>query len=169
MPTYEPSADLVKAVLAGIALPLPFVVGMAYKAVPFKEKVMSATLGVAIPTSLRAIASMQSSGTRIQLTKQGELTEETKRSILSRIADWFVPSEVKDVSSALQADITRMAEEEYAEESWRLEHSGGEVFIVITNTSFLRVSTDTVVDTFFNSLDGLRVLKDKLPFLGAKS
>jgi hypothetical protein len=168
MDAYEPSSDLTKAVLASIAAPLPFVLGMAFKAVPFKERMMGSVLALAVPMSLRAIASTQLAGGRVVLTKHGELTEETKRSILSRIAAWFVPSEVKDVTRAIQADVVRMAKEGYAEEAWRLEVADGEVIISVISTSFLKVSADSAVDMFFNSVDALKALKNKVPFMGAK-
>lgn len=168
MPVYEPDKKLIEAVLAGIALPLGFIAGAAFKLVPFKDRVMSKALALAIPMSLRAIASAYPAGARIPLTKHGELTEETKRSVLTRIAAWFVPSEVKDVTKALQDDIVRMTTEGYAEEAWRLEATNGEIVIVVLNTSFLKVTADTAVDAFFNSMEAVKKFKDKLPLVGAK-
>src|SRR5262245_11626408 len=131
MSTYEPSPELVKAVLAGITAPLPFAIGLAYKAIPYKERGMSAALSYVVPLSLRAMSSGCATGTRLVLTQHGELTEEVKQSMVRRIAAWLVPSEVKDITAALQRDVVRMAHEGYAEEGWRLEVRGQEIVLVV--------------------------------------
>ncbi len=168
MLTYDPSPELTKAVLAGILAPLPRIAGFVAWAVPGKELVVGSALMVAIPMGLQAIASAYPAGTRIALTRHGELTEETKQGILRRIASWFVPSEVTDVVSALQKDIVRLGHERFGQESWKLEATDGEIVLIVVNTSFLKVSADTVADTLMNSFDKLKGLKDKLPFVGAK-
>lgn len=167
--TYEPSDALIKAVLVAIAAPLPFVVGMAFKVVLYKEKLMGAALGVAIPMSLRALAATQNDGTRLRITSHGELTEEVKRGMLDRIARWLVPSEVRDLIEELQSDVRRMARDEYTESGWRIEVESGECVIVVTGTSFLKVSADTVTDLFFDSVEGLKALRSKLPFVGGNT
>ncbi|MBP9756989.1 MAG: hypothetical protein KBD06_00130 [Candidatus Pacebacteria bacterium] len=167
MSEYVPSDDLIKAVLAAIAAPLPFVVGMAFKVVPYKEKLMSTALGIAIPMSLRAIAATQKEGARMRITSHGELTDEVKRGMIERIARWFVPNEVRDLTEALQSDVRRMARSVYTESGWNIEVEGDECVIVVTGTSFLKVSADTVADLFFDSVEALKVLRKKLPFVGA--
>lgn len=166
--TYEADPKLTQAVLAAIAMPMPFFVGKLYWAVPFKERLMSSFLSLAMPMALRAIASTQPAGERIALTKHGELTEEVKRGLITRIAAWFIPSEVKEVSAMLQSEVVRMAKGGFAEEAWRLEIVGDEIMIHVINTSFLKVTADTAVDMFFNSSDALKALKDRLPFIGGK-
>ena len=167
METYEPSESLTKAVLAAIAAPMPFFVATAFKLVPFKERFMSAALGIVIPMSLRALAATQGVGTRIRITSHGELTDEVKRSLLQRIARWFVPNEVEDLVNELQSEVRRMARGNYTESGWKIEVTDGECVIEVTSTSFLKVSADTVVDVFFDSVEGLKALKSKLPFVGA--
>ncbi len=141
---------------------------MAAKVVPGKQAGVSMALQYAVPMALRAIASTQSAGATVALTESGELTEETKRGILARIAGWFIPSEVKDVTKGLQADIIRLGFENFGEDAWKLEVRGGEIVLIVLNTSFLKVSADTAVDVFFNSLEQVRYLKDKLPLVGKK-
>ena len=119
--------------------------------------------------SLRSIAVTQDAGASIALTKHGELTEETKRGMLRRIATWFVPNEVKDITAALQQDVIRLGHSGFGEDAWRLEVRGEEIVLVVLNTSFLKVSADTVADAFMDSFDKLKAFKEKLPLLGGKS
>lgn len=167
METYEPSENLTKAVLAAIAAPMPFLVATAFKLVPFKERLMSTALNIVIPMSLRALAATQTVGARVRITSHGELTDEVKRGMLHRIARWFVPNEVEDLVNELQSEVRRMARGNYSESGWRIEVAENECVIVVTSDSFLKVSADTVVDLFFDSVDGLKALKSKLPFVGA--
>jgi hypothetical protein len=162
--SYEPSPELTKAVLAGILAPLPYVAGVLAKSVPYKETAVGKALQHVVPTSLRAIASTQSAGARLALTRHGELTEEAKQSIVRRIAGWFVPSEVQDVTKALQQDIVRLGRDGFGEDAWTLKAEEGEIVLVVLNTSFLRVSADTVADRFMDSFERLKIFKDKLPF-----
>jgi hypothetical protein len=166
---YVPSETLVSSVLAGILAPLPFVAGLAAKAIPGKETAVRLALGHAIPMSLRSIAMTQQAGATVALTKHGELTEETKQSLLRRIAAWFVPDEVKDITAALQQDVLRLARAGFGEDAWRLEARGEEIVLVVLDTSFLKVSADTVAETFMDSFERLKAFKDKLPLIGRKS
>ncbi len=167
MEVYEPSENLTKAVLAAIAAPLPFLVGTAFKLVPFKESLMSKALAVVIPMSLRALAATQEVGGRLRITSHGELTDEVKRGLLHRIARWFVPNEVEDLVNELQSEVRRMARATYKEDAWYIEVAAEECVIVVTSTSFLKVSADTVVDVFFDSVEGLKAIRSKLPFVGS--
>lgn len=164
MSSYEPGPELTKAVLAGILAPLPFVAGMLAKRMPYKEAAVAKALQHVVPTSLRAIASTRGAGARIALTRHGELTEETKQSVVRNIAAWFVPSEVHDVTKALQQDIIRLGRDGFGEEAWKLEATEGEIVLVVIDTSFLKASADTVADLFMDSFERLKDFKNRLPF-----
>jgi|GEM_PF-5442039 len=164
MKTYTPDAALTKAVLEAILAPIPFLAGIAIKAIPtsVKEGTISLALAQVVPLSLGSIALTQKEGARIALTKHGELKEDVKAGMVRRIATWFVPNEVKQVTAELQKDVVKMAQGGYATDSWRLEIVSDEVVLVVLNTSLVKHSTDTVVDLFFASNEKLKALKDKI-------
>lgn len=91
--TYQASPELTKAVLDAILAPVPFLIGVAVKAVPMsiKEGAIYHALTQVVPLSLGSIAMTQNEGSRITLTKHGELKEEVQASMLRRIASWFIP------------------------------------------------------------------------------
>lgn len=164
MNSYAPSPALTSAVLEAILAPVPFVAGLALKAIPhsIKESAVATSLAHIVPLSLGSIALTKDAGARIVLTQHGELKDEVQASMLRRIAVWFVPEEVKKVGAELRADVARLAAEEYATEAWRLELADDEVVLVVVNTSLIKQSSDTVVDLFFASHARLQSLKDKI-------
>lgn len=161
--SYSASDRLTSAVLAGILSPLPFVVRMAAKALPRKELVVRAALSLAVPTGVRAVAAAHSAGEQIQITRKGSLTPEVQESLFKRIAGWFVPGEMKEMSRALDDEIRDMAQAGFEEHAWKLEHVSGEIVIHVLNTSFLKVTSDTVAETFMNSFEALKSYRDRLP------
>ena len=164
MNVYVPSHEFTKAVLEAMLAPVPYFAGLAIKAVPtsLKEGAISLALSQVVPLSFGSIALTQREGACITLTSHGELKEEVKAGMLRRIAAWFIPDEVKQVTVELQKEVVRLAREGYATDSWRLEVAGEEVVLVVLNTSLIKQSTDTVVDLFFASHEVLRSLKEKI-------
>jgi hypothetical protein len=163
MPDYNPSPELTKAVLDGIAAPLPFWVRIPLKAIPSsaKEKVVSGSLAHVIPASFATIASALDAGARVALTSHGELTEETKKSLISRIASWLAPDEVQVIRSELNKEVIRLAKEGFGNDAWQLTVQGNEVVHVVHRTSALKETYITVADALFDSFETLKGLKAK--------
>jgi len=168
--SYTPSEEFTKAVVAGMLAPLPYLTALAAKAVPGKEYAVSKALAHVVPFSLHAIAATRPIGTRLSLTTHGELTEEAKASMLKRIANFFVPGEVKNVSSELNKEIIRLGKEGFGQEGiWRLEAEDKEIVLVVTGVSYLKESADTAFDLALDSADRLKALKEKIvPYLALK-
>ena len=160
--SYRPSPELIGAVLKAISMPLPFVASMALWFVPsaLKNFVIGNALSLIVPMSLGAIALTRSGGARVALTTHGELTEEAKKSFVKRVAGWLVPDEVTALTDALHKDIVRLARDGYGTEAWRLEVRENEIVLVVLDTSLIRVTADTVIDIFFDSIGALAHVKD---------
>ena len=154
MNTYAPSDALTKATLNAMVSQLPYLGQIPLKAFSdaTKEKYVSIALAQVVPLSLGSIALTQGKDARIPLTKHGALTDEAKQSFVRRIAWWFVPDEVNAVTSALNEDIARLAENGYATELVRLDVENNEVVLVVLSTSRIRQSVDTVFELFVASL-----------------
>ncbi len=164
MDTYTPSDDAKKAMIAALQSTVPYIAGLAIKAVPdsFKDRGAGFALAHAVPLALGSIAVAHGRDSRIPLTRHGTLTEEAKQGIIKRIALWFVPDELKTLTQAITADIVRLAENGYATDSVRLVIDNKEVVLVVVNASLIRQSADTAVDFFFASSEKLMAVKDAI-------
>lgn len=158
--TYTPSDTLTEAVVAGFIAPMPFIAKGIAKAVPGKEAVVRKALATSVPLSLRAIAATRAAGTTVVLTRHGKLVEEVERGMLTRIAAWFVPDEVRHISNALQNDLQGLGEAGYAEESWRLEMSDRDIILVVLRASVVNETAVTVFETLCASYAALAPYKD---------
>ena len=71
---------------------------------------------------------------------------------------------MKDMSLSIDVEIREMAQSGYAEDAWKLEYDvDGEIVIYVLSASFLKVTSDTVAETFINSFEPLKKYRDKLP------
>ena len=162
--TYLPDPRFVSTILGELTSSLPFVARMAVKAVPLgvKEPAMRAALSQAIPLSFGAIAISQAKGSVVALTRNGNLTEKAKESLVKRIAMALVPNEVHAITQALYEEVTRLGVEGYSEPSWELRRDGNETMLVVKDTSRLKTSADTAIDIFFDSIAALKAAKSTI-------
>ena len=162
--TYVPDPQFVSKILGELTSSLPFVARMAVKGIPLalKEPAIRAALSRAIPLSFDAIAISQVKGSVVPLTRNGHLTEKAKESLVKRIAMALVPNEVHAITEALYEEVARLGAEGYSEASWELRRDGNETVLVVKDTSLLKISTDTVIEVFFDSIAALKATKSTI-------